>query len=156
MGRRKRQGVANATNKTTNPTGYYYMSNRKQRVTAQDIVMSFLLEGSNSVRAMLVDHTNPTDVLSKAVQQIKAKNEHQDVQDLLDIRAAFMKMKGTGRKGAKALEVGSSKVYSTQRVGEAGDLFIRLPVSLLVSHKGAQVEVEACDNGTLRVRAMRA
>lgn len=136
--------------------GYYYMSNRKQRVTAQDIVMSFLLEGSASVRALLVDHTDPTGVLTKAIQQIKAKSEHQDVTDLKDMRTAFLKAKGTGNRGAKALEVGTSKIYSTQRVGDAGDLFIRLPVSLLVSHKGAQVEVEACDNGTLRVRAVRA
>ena len=132
------------------------MSNRKQRVTADDIVMSFLLEGSSAVQALLVDHTNPADVLSKAMQKIKAKNEHQDITDLKDMRTAFLKAKGTGSRGAKALEVGASKVYSTQRVGEQGDLFIRLPVSLLVSHKGAQVEVEACNDGTLRVRAHRA
>jgi hypothetical protein len=132
------------------------MSNRKQRVTADDIVMSFLLEGSSAVQALLVDHTSPTDVLSKAMQKIKAKNEHQDVTDLQDMRTAFLKAKGSGSRGAKALEVGTSKVYSTQRVGDMGDLFIRLPVSLLVSHKGAQVEVEACDDGTLRVRALRA
>ena len=132
------------------------MSNRKQRVTADDIVMSFLLEGSSAVQALLVDHTNPADVLSKAMQKIKAKNEHQNVTDLQDMRSAFLKAKGSGSRGAKALEVGASKVYSTQRVGEQGDLFIRLPVSLLVSHKGAQVEVEACNDGTLRVRAVRA
>lgn len=124
---------------------------RKARVTSDDIVMTFLLEGVGSVKTMLVDHTNPVDVLSKAIQKIREKNEHQDVTDLKDMLTVARKAKGGGGRGAKALGIGSSKVYSTQQVGENGDLFIRLPVALLVSHKGAQVRVEACSDGTLRV-----
>lgn len=129
---------------------------RKARVTSDDIVMTFLLEGVGPVKTMLIDHTNPVDVLSKAIQKIRAKSEHQDVTDLKDMLTVARKAKGGAGRGAKALALGTSKVYSTQQVGEQGDLFIRLPVSLLVSHKGAQVEVEACSDGTLRVRALRA
>ena len=126
---------------------------RKARVTSDDIVMAFLLQGPSVIHAKLVDHTNPVECLNKAISKILDQNESTNVEDLRDIRAAFLRSRGNGTRGANPLSVGGSKVYSTQQVGEQGDLFIRLPVGLLVNHKGAQVKVEALDNGTFRVSA---
>ena len=126
-------------------------TSRKSRVTSDDVVMTFLLEGASAVQLMLADHTNPVKCLDDAMRKILQKNDHQDVKDLKDIRTAFSKANTLKGRGAVGLRQGTTKTYSVQQVGEKGDLFIRLPVALLVSHKGAQVQVEACADGTLRV-----
>ena len=129
---------------------------RKARVTSNDIVMAYMLEGINAVSKSLVDHTNPTKCLDDAMDKMLQRNANVDVSELRNLRDKFASNSTNGRRGAAPLVVGSSKVYSTQKVGDAGDLFIRLPVSLLVDRKGAQIEVEALDDGTLVVRAVKA
>lgn len=129
---------------------------RKARVTSNDIVMAYMLEGINSVSRSLVDHTNPTKCLDDAMDKILRKNANVDVSELRLLREKFAAKTTNGRRGAAPLVAGSKKIYSTQKVGAEGDLFIRLPVSLLVDRKGAQVEVTANDDGTLTVRAVKA
>lgn len=130
-------------------------SNRKAKVTANDVVMAYMLEGIDVVSRSLVDHTNPVKCLDDAMEKIVSRNASADVSQLHALREQFANKSTNGRRGASPLRVGTSKVYSTQQVGAEGDLFIRLPVSLLVSRKGAQVEVLANDDGTLTVRASR-
>lgn len=130
-------------------------NNRKAKVTANDIVMAYMLEGIDSVSRSLVGHTNPTKCLDDAMDKMLQRNANVDVSELRGLRDKFASSRTNGRRGAAPLAVGSSKVYSTQKVGDSGDLFIRLPVSLLVDRKGAQVEVEALDDGTLVVRAVK-
>ena len=129
---------------------------RKARVTANDIVMAYMLEGIDSVSRSLVDHTNPTKCLDDAMDKMLQRNASVDVSPLQQLREKFANKSTNGRRGAAPLVAGSKKTYSTQKVGDAGDLFIRLPVSLLVDRKGAQVEVTANDDGTLTVRALQA
>lgn len=130
-------------------------NSRKSRVTANDIVMAYMLEGIGAVSRSLVDHTNPTKCLDDAMEKMLQRNASVDVSELEHLREKFANNSTNGRRGAAPLVAGSKKTYSTQKVGDAGDLFIRLPVSLLVSRKGAQVEVVANEDGTLTVRALK-
>ena len=131
-------------------------NNRKAKVTANDIVMAYMLEGIDAVSRSLIDHTNPVKCLDDAMDKILSRNGSADVQPLKVLREKFASGKTTGRRGAVGLKPGTVKTYSVQKVGEAGDLFIRLPVSLLADRKGALVEVEALEDGTLVVRAAQA
>jgi hypothetical protein len=48
---------------------------------------------------------------------------------------------GTGERGRPAPMLGASRKYRAQQVGDDGDVFIRLPVSLLGLQKGQDVTV---------------
>ena len=126
---------------------------RKPRVTYNDVLVTYMLQGVDAVSRQLIDHTNPVKCLDDAMEKIREGDATRDLSDLEDLRERFAAGRTNGRRGASPLVVGGSKTYSTQQVGEAGDLFIRLPVSLLVSAKGEGVEVIANDDGTFTVRA---
>ena len=113
---------------------------RKTRVTFTDVSMAYLLGGVSQVSNLLADHSDPVGTLDKAINAIATGDASRDISDLQNLRNTFASAKGTGTRGAKGLGSSGSKVYSAQQVGE-GDLFIRLPVSLLVDGKGAGVKV---------------
>ena len=63
---------------------------RKAKVTANDIVMAYMLEGIDVVSRSLIDHTNPVKCLDDAMDKILGKNASHDVQPLRDLREKFI------------------------------------------------------------------
>jgi len=123
------------------------MTRRKTRVTYTDVSMAYLLGGVTQVGNLLADHTDPVGTLDKAINAITAGDPQRDIEDLHDLRDTFASARGEGAgRGRSRLEQGSTRVYSAQQVKD-GDLFIRLPVSLLVGNKGAGVRVMAVGEG---------
>ena len=128
------------------------MTSRKTRVTYTDVSMAYLLGGVAQVGKLLADHSDPVGTLDKAINAISAGDASRDISDLERLRDKFSASRGTGSRGAKSLGDSGRKVYSAQQVGE-GDLFIRLPVSLLVNAKGAGVKVEVDGDRLVVTRA---
>lgn len=113
---------------------------RKPRVTYTDVSMAYLLGGVSQVSNLLADHGDPVGTLDKAINAISTGDASRDISDLQDLRDTFARAKASSDgRGRTQLQSGS-RVYKAQQVGE-GELFIRLPVSLLVDGKGAGVKV---------------
>lgn len=112
---------------------------RKTKITYQNLAVAYLVNGVDSVAAMLTDHTAPVATLDRTLEHLGTQGAS-DLADLRALRDRIASSRSTGQRGAKSLADAGEKFYSVQQVGE-GDLFIRLPVSLLVDRKGAQVRV---------------
>jgi hypothetical protein len=91
----QRRKAKHKTKKTQK--GYTTMSNqsntRKARVTSNDIVMAYMLEGIDSVSRSLVDHTNPTKCLDDAMDKMLQRNASVDVSQLQQLREKFAQKK---------------------------------------------------------------
>ena len=115
-------------------------TDRKSRVTSKDLVVTYLLSGIADVAHMLADHTSPVATLDKAISEI-AERGAKDTSELEGLRDRFAAARGNGQRGRKAARPGETRDFSVQKVGDDGDLFIRLPVSLLGVKKGNLVRV---------------
>jgi hypothetical protein len=114
---------------------------RKSIVRAQDVALSFLMGGVPAVEKLLNEKGFTAATLDSAIETMR--DGGQNVADLLLLREKkFAKV--AGQRGRKAAQIGDSRVYSVQEVGETG-AFVRLPVGLLGLAKGDDVRVTFLD-----------
>jgi hypothetical protein len=114
---------------------------RKSIVRAQDVALSFLMGGVAAVQKLHNEKGFTAATLDSAIETMR--DGGQTVVDLLFLREKLF-TKSTGVRGRKAAQVGDSRVYSVQEVGETG-AFVRLPVGLLGLAKGDDVRVDFLD-----------
>lgn len=102
--------------------------------------MSYLMNGISALDGFLVDHTDPVGVLTKVKATLESNGKDTDeIDDAIELWTA---RKQPGQKGRKAVQIGESRSYSAQMIGEDGDVFVRLPVSLLGAVKGNKVSAK--------------
>jgi hypothetical protein len=114
---------------------------RKAIVRAQDVALSFLMGGVAAVEKLHNEKGFTAATLDSAIETMR--DGGQNVADLLLLREKKF-AKSTGQRGRKAAQIGDSRVYSVQEVGETG-AFVRLPVGLLGLAKGDDVRVTFLD-----------
>lgn len=114
---------------------------RKAIVRAQDVALSFLMGGVAAVEKLHNEKGFTAATLDSAIETMR--DGGQNVADLLLLREKKF-AKATGQRGRKAAQIGDSRVYSVQEVGETG-AFVRLPVGLLGLAKGDDVRVTFLD-----------
>lgn len=125
-------------------------SNRKARITWQNISMAYLMGGVPAVKPLLQDHSSPAATLDKVIEFLGENDSARDTADLQSLRDSLSASNG-GTRGARPLASVGAKDYSVQQVGENGDVFIRLPVSCLGVQKGQRVRVVLAADATLCV-----
>lgn len=113
---------------------------RKVRVTAQTVAFLALTEGTDAVAAL---HAKPgseiaTATFDAAVELLASQPE--TAAALAGMRADLFGDDAPGQRGRPGAEIGESRTYKAQQVGD-GDCFIRLPVNLLRVGKGEGVKV---------------
>ena len=122
---------------------------RKAPVTHKDLSLAYMLNGLSAVGQALKDHTDPVKVLNKTIENLSAGG--QDVEELETLRDTFAASTSNGVRGRKAAKVGEVRPFSVQQItndkGEAGDVFIRLPLSTLGVLKGAKVYASFTKDG---------
>lgn len=118
-----------------------------QRITNQDLVMSYLFTGVEKVSSQLVSRNNPTKAIDGMLEILNAQDPSRDVSDLLALRAQFKTT--TGMRGRGPLVDGESRTYKAQEVN--GSVFIRLPVDMVGAAKGDEVTV-SLNGGVFTVR----
>lgn len=114
---------------------------RKAIVRAQDVALSFLMGGVAAVEKLHTDKGFTAATLDNAIETMNEGG--QDTAKLVALRDKLFQ-KSTGSRGRKAAQIGESRVYSVQEVGETG-AFVRLPVGLLGLAKGDDVRVTFLD-----------
>lgn len=114
---------------------------RKSIVRGQDVALTYLMGGAAAVAKLHDEKGFSAATLDNAIETI-AKGG-QDTANLADLRDKLF-TKSTGSRGRKAAQIGDSRVYSVQEVGDAG-AFVRLPVGLLGLAKGDDVRVDFLD-----------
>ncbi len=114
---------------------------RKAIVRAQDVALSYLMGGVAAVEKLHNEKGFTAATLDSAIETMR--DGGQNVVDLLFLREKLF-TKSTGQRGRKAAQIGDSRVYSVQEVGETG-AFVRLPVGLLGLAKGDDVRVDFLD-----------
>lgn len=116
---------------------------RKKPVTHKDLTMTYMMKGVNALDPFLADHTDPVGVLGKVRETLVANSQDTDA---IDEKIAFWTEKRQpGVKGRKPVAIGESRTYSVQQIGDDGDEFVRLPVSLLGLAKGSKVSALFAD-----------
>jgi hypothetical protein len=113
---------------------------RKVRVTAQSVAFMALTEGTDAVAAL---HAKPGCEIAPATFDAAVDllaSQPETAAALSAMRADLFGDDAPGERGRPAAKVGDSRSYKVQQVGD-GDPFIRLPVALLGSVKGATVTV---------------
>ena len=114
---------------------------RKSIVRGQDVALAYLMGGVKGVEKLHGDKGFTAATLDNAIEAIA--NGGQDTANLAALRDKLF-VKSTGSRGRKAAQIGDSRVYSVQEVGETG-AFVRLPVGLLGLAKGDDVRVDFLD-----------
>lgn len=115
-------------------------------MTHKDLAILAMMQGVGALDSALAGHTNPVAVLDKVIETFKANGK--DTVELEAKRDLFANARGNGVKGRKAPIIGEVRSYSVQRIGDDGDLFIRLPLTTLSGvSKGAKVNVTFGDVG---------
>ena len=126
---------------------------RKKPVTHKDLTMLYMMNGANALDKFLVDHTDPVGVLNKVRETLSANS--QDTGPIDEKIEFWTEKKQPGVKGRKPVAIGESRTYSVQQIGDDGDEFVRLPVSLLGLSKGSKVSALFAD-GQIIVTAVDA
>lgn len=122
----------NANNAVTTVTN-------KKRVTAQDVAMLMLVGGGvDAVKALHTSAGIVAGTFDKAIELLGASPDNADA--LADLRDELFTSEGAGARGRPAVQIGQSRTYRVQEVGETG-AFVRLPVGLLGLAKGQSATV---------------
>lgn len=116
---------------------------RKKPVTHKDLTMAYMMNGISALDSALADHTDPVGVLGKVKATLEANGK--DTEEIDEKIAFWTEKRQPGVKGRKPVGVGESRTYSVQQIGEDGDEFVRLPVSLLGVGKGQKVSALFAD-----------
>lgn len=124
---------------TTNNAFNAAVTTNKKRVTAQDVAMLMLVGGGvDAVKALHVSAGIVAGTFDKAIELLGASPENADA--LADLRDELFASEGNGARGRPAVQIGQSRTYRVQEVGETG-AFVRLPVGLLGLAKGSTATV---------------
>lgn len=120
--------------------------------TYKDIALLFLASGISAVEESFKAEEASPDVFVKACDHLRDSHAQQDIGPFEAFIVANIEIEEGPGRGRPGPEVGNSRVYKAQRVGE-NEPFIRLPVHLLGCRKGSPVKVTFQD-GKMLVEAV--
>ena len=130
-------------------------NDRKAPVTHKDVKCAYLMSlDIGEVGQMLAGHTNPVKVLDRVIEDMA--NGRKDTEELEALREKFADAKAsTGQRGRKPVALGEARAFRVQQLtdanGDAGDVFIRLPLAALGVSKGQSVTAEYGTDGKITV-----
>ena len=105
---------------------------RKKTVTAKDVLILYQDKGIEAVRRAF----HKADVSVRTMRRLSDLSRDKTLLALVEELAPE---KGRGREGPV---FGEERIYLAQRVQRGEQLFIRLPVNLLVDKKGQELRVK--------------
>lgn len=111
-------------------------NDRKSRVTGKDVAFLMLTDGISAVAAK---HAKDGIAPATADNAIDLLGARPDLAATLQAWRDSTFQASDGARGRPAVKVGESRAYRAQQVGDDGDVFIRLPLSLLGAKKGDPV-----------------
>ena len=117
------------------------------RVTVQDLAVSFFCNGVNGVANDVIARKDPAGAIADLVDYLQANKPGLDVQPLRELQARFFVSKGA--RGRGPLRDGETRSYKAQEVN--GSVFLRLPLDMVGACKGDEINV-TLDGNTLTVR----
>lgn len=109
---------------------------RKSRVTSKDVAILLMTDGMQAVRDLHAENGIAPGTIDSAIELLKGKPDLASA--LQGFRDATFKP-SEGQRGRPGVTIGGTRAYKAQQVGENGDRFIRLPVSLLGAVKEQKV-----------------
>ncbi len=128
---------------------------RKSPVTHLKFTQVYLLNGVDAASALLVDHTDPVKLIETSIDSIHEVSPDRDLADLTALRDVFAASVEPGQRGRKPAQVGETRNFKAQQVGDDGDVFLRLNLSTLGAVKGQLISAKFMD-GQIKVTIAKA
>lgn len=103
--------------------------------------------GCAALSDKLADHSAPVDLLDSLIEDLSG--EDHDCTDLAALREMFANRRSQGQRGRKPAQAGETRAYTGQQItidGEPGEVFLKVPVTVLGILKHGKANVRFGDD----------